>query len=353
MAHHLEKNDQMVYVGEVPWHGLGIQVPADITPLEALKVSKLDWEVKTIPLRLDGDGRFAISKYNRPSTSLRPARAKKETNAPKDPTAGAWKATVRSDTNEILGIVGPDYHVFQNTSLAKIFTPIVESGKATVETCGSLFNGRKVWMLARMAGKDEAIRQGDPIRRYLLLAHGHDGRLAVRFGLTPIRVVCWNTLSAAVFERKEKKDGEEGMTESKLIRMLHTASLESNLDTLAKALDVAEEMFMLSCEEFRTLAKRGVSKADLKEYARRFVKAPKNEEKQTGPQQKKMAQIVELALQGKGNTGNSWWDAYNGATEFLTWVKGRTAETRIDSVWLGDGVNEARRAYEIAAEMAT
>lgn len=348
MAHNITQSDHIAYVGEVPWHGLGTAMTDKVTPLEALQIAKLDWEVQTSLLQLE-DGRPAISRYERPKLEKK-GKSRKKADTEK---SYQWKATMRSDTKEILGIVGPDYHPFQNRSLARIFEPVVESGAATIETCGSLFGGRKVWMMARMKGVDEGIRKNDEVRRYLLLAHGHDGRLAVRFGLTPIRVVCWNTLSAAVFERHADKKTDKDKSVSRLVRMLHTANLSHNLETMTKALDAAEELFMLTCEEFRKLASRGVSKADLREYARIVVRADKDEKEWTGPQTNKIAQIVDLAVGGKGNTGSSWWDAYNGVTEYFTWHKGQSIETRFDSNWLADGVKENQRAFQLAVDMAT
>ena len=51
MAHNIEMVGdvaKMAYAGETPWHGLGVQVPADVTPQQMLEAAGLDWEVRKI-----------------------------------------------------------------------------------------------------------------------------------------------------------------------------------------------------------------------------------------------------------------------------------------------------------------
>src|SRR5688500_10160144 len=97
MADQLTSQDSMISVGERPWHGKGVVLERALSPLDSLKAAKLDWNVSTHPLKLE-DGRFAIS------------RPPKEGQEIKQVGEAAWKATVRDDTKQILGVVGPEYH---------------------------------------------------------------------------------------------------------------------------------------------------------------------------------------------------------------------------------------------------
>jgi phage/plasmid-like protein (TIGR03299 family) len=87
----------------------------------------------------------------------------------------------------------------QNDQAFQFFDPFVSSGLVTLETAGSLREGKRVWILARIAeNSDVGIVGDDIVRKYLLLSNSHDGTTAVRVGFTPIRVVCANTLAMAV-----------------------------------------------------------------------------------------------------------------------------------------------------------
>jgi phage/plasmid-like protein (TIGR03299 family) len=329
MAHQIHENDSMLAVGKTPWHGLGTTLATPpATAAEALKLSGLDWTVAKRPMFLD-DGQ--------------PVKVKTVYESARD-RVSVPGAIVREDTNEILGVVGGQYLPYQNADMAELFDPLIQDGSVSIETCGSLFNGRRVWMLARFMsehGSSMTIRDGDDVAKYLLLAHGHDGTLAVRFGFTPIRVVCNNTLSFALSDGK-----------SSLVKCLHTANLARNLQILRDAMKMADSAFELTAEQYRSLAARGVSTASLREYARLVVGADEIASKRTAAESRKIGEIVGSAMDGRGNTGRTWWDAYNGVTEWLTWTQGRDAASRINSVWFGGGVATSTDALKLALEMS-
>jgi len=326
MAHMIRNSDGILTIGERPWHGLGVTLaepPA--TALEALRLAGMDWEVEKQPMFL---------KDSRPVHIVGGTKSEN----------GYWGTIIRQDTDEQLGVVGPGYHPLQNRQLASIFEPLVASGKIQIETCGSLQDGRKVWMLAKLQGSEKirGVGENDEVAKYWMIAHGHDGKMAARIGFTPIRVVCWNTLSAAV-----------GSAASSLVKCLHTQSLSDNLETLMTAMDATDELFHLSCEQYRQLSAKGVSRSDLQEYARIVVDAPKDVNEWSKHDSKKVWQIVEAATQGVGNLGSSWWDAYNGVTEVLSWRASKTKNTRLDSLWFGNNHNVNQDALNLALTMAS
>lgn len=325
--HGLNERDSMLAVGQKPWHGLGVVLAEPPkTGLEALEIAGLDWQVEKQALFL-GDGR----------------QVRLIDTADKS-TFGAFGAIVRTDTSDMLGVVGPGYRPYQNRDMAALFDPLLADGTCTIETCGSLFGGKRVWMLAKIAGEQQHVASSaDKIDRYLMLAHGHDGVLAVRFGFTYVRVVCNNTLSLAIRNRKE----------SSLMKCLHTTNLKTNLEVLRDSMLVAEERFAMTADQYRILASRGVSRADLRRYASILVEAGDDEAKWTKRQREKIGQIVGNAIEGRGNSGKTWWDAYNGATEYLTWQASKTSQVRFNNLWFGQSATKNNQALELALELAS
>jgi len=306
----------MMFVGETPWHGLGTKLEtAPSTGKEALIAAGLDWGVKRETLAIEANGQRV-----------------------------EHKAIVREDTGALLGVVGPNYRPYQNDQMASLYDPLIRESKVTIETAGSLQGGKRVWMLGKLAGDDMDITgKGDTVAKYLMLAHGHDGSLAVRFGFTPIRVVCQNTLSAAI-------DSES----SRMVKCLHTTNLERNLETLRDTMVLADEVFELTAEQYRSLAKRGVSRVELREFARIVHDVKETDTNKWSHQQRaKIRETVAAAVEGKGNDGRTWWAAYNGATEWLSYNYGRNQESRVNHTWFGGGQNFNADALKLALQMSS
>lgn len=324
MAHNIRENDSMLVVGAKPWHGLGVTLAVPPNSVEeALRIATLDWNVCREPL------------------FLRNGVCATVTGAVSRQNNGQYAAIVREDTQEILGIVGPNYTPYQNLQMADLFNPLIDEGLIDIETCGSLYNGRRVWMLAKYRNDNLVIEKGDEVRKYLTLAHGHDGTMAIRYGLNPIRIVCANTLSIAIQNKS-----------SHFFRCLHTNNVEANLLMLRDSIKAADGVFEATADQFRLLAGRGVSRASLREYARILIEAPTDENCWTSCQVTKIGKIVGAALEGRGNSGRNWWHAYNGFTEYLTWEQGRSVEKRLDSNWFEKNADMNAKALGLALTMS-
>lgn len=167
MSHGLMNYDWMLSTKERPWHGIGTVVQDAPTSDEAIKIAKLDWEVKQYPVV--ANGKEIPNMY----------------------------ANVREDTNECLGVVKSRYRIYQNTESFKFVDEIVGNKEipCTYETCGSLFNGRRVFMLVKLPNQ---LLVGDDVENYLFFTNSHDGSSAFLAGMTNVRVVCNNTLQMAV-----------------------------------------------------------------------------------------------------------------------------------------------------------
>lgn len=163
--------ETMAYHGEAPWHGLGVQVPDVMTWAEAIKAAELDWQVEMRPLYYPVNGVHEEVKIRR--------------------------AVVRTSDQKVLGVVGTDYVPVQNTEAFRFLDDIVDDSRPKYETVGSLRGGQRVWALARMP-KELKINGIDEVVPYLLLVNGHDGTHSLMVAVTPIRVVCMNTLNMAL-----------------------------------------------------------------------------------------------------------------------------------------------------------
>lgn len=163
--------ETMMYVREKPWHGLGTEVSEAPTSADALRLAGLDWEVQQKNIQVCGGSK--IENY---------------------------KANVRSSDGAVLGVVTDSYKIVQNAE-AFSFTDELIGGDVRYETAGSLRGGKKIWLLAKMPERKIA---GDAVEPYLCFSNTHDGTGAIRVCMTPIRVVCNNTLNLALNTAKRQ-----------------------------------------------------------------------------------------------------------------------------------------------------
>lgn len=163
--------ETMMFTGrEVPWHGLGVNVKNAPTSRDAIMLSGLDWKVVQRGIRtVDGM------------------------------EVAGFKANVRDTDRKILGVVTDRYRVVQNEDAFE-FTDVLLGEGVQYETAGSLHGGKRTWVLARMPHR--YIICGDEITPYLVVMNSHDGTSGIRVAMTPIRVVCQNTLNFALSSAK-------------------------------------------------------------------------------------------------------------------------------------------------------
>ena len=170
----------------------------------------------------------------------------------------------------MLGVVGPRYAPLQNKDAFAWFQPFLDAREAALHTAGSLRDGSRIWVLAKLNRDPAGDRRGDEVEKFLLLSHGHDGSLAVRAGFTPIRVVCQNTLSMA-----------HGSDASKLIRVKHTKDVLENLANIREVMDLANAEFEATAEQYRLLARKSINQADLRRYVKKVFKVEDDQEGST------------------------------------------------------------------------
>lgn len=306
MAHEIEN---MMYVGKKPWHSLGTSF-VEAPPLdEAIIAAGLDWKVTTEPV---------YTANNEPLPAL---------------------ATRRSSDGKILGVVGPKYTPLQNDAAFDFFKPFIDSKEASIETAGSLRGGQRVFVLCKVNRQSMVVKGDDVVDKYLLLSNSHDGTLAVRVGFTGIRVVCANTLRLS-----------HASSASKLLRIRHTKNVKDALEKVQEVMNIADQEFEATAEQFRIMASKGVVQQDLEKYIKNVFSISEETDSRL------VAKIIPLFEKGRGNDlpeiKGTYWAAMNAVSEYLQYERGSSNDTRMDALWFGQSATILERAHKVALEMA-
>lgn len=338
MAHELTQNDGLVLAGSSAWHGLGTVVEQAPTVWGGFKIAGLDWEVEQHPIGV---------------------------SLPVGADARAWNAidthvaNVRSDTREVLGVVGSGWKPVQNRETAEFIEALTGRGNvARLESAGSIRGGRRIWFLVRSATMIELGRGGeDRVQPYFLFANGHDGSLAWWGMPTATRVVCSNTFHAALANRK----GQRRL--GKAISIRHTGEIKSRLDEARRVLGIFGEQ----TEEFAGAARSMVAKKlDKSKAAQYFANVytgiygpppidPKTEKEIKSRQAAvDLVQDWDVRRQNEANTvagvGGTLWSAFNAVTEWANHGRNTKGgkEGREQAILFGGGAE----AGEVALEQA-
>ena len=248
--------ETMFYVREKPWHGLGMEVSEAPASLDALVYAGLDWRVEQKEV------------YTEDGTPI-----------------PGYKVNVRSTDHAALGIVSDRYKVVQNEDAFQFTDDLLGEG-VTYETAGALQGGRKVWLLARMPQR--YVIAGDEITPYMVFMNSHDGSSGVKVAMTPIRVVCQNTLNLALDSAKRiwaAKHTENILNrihearETLLLAEAYMGELGRGIDELSriklsdrKAMELMQEFFPVT-EEMNGVQKKNNLRL-LNDMKRRYFDAP-------------------------------------------------------------------------------
>lgn len=238
--------ESMFYVRETPWHGLGTRVQETPSSSEALIKAGLDWNVVQEPIYTETEELIE-----------------------------GYKANVRDSDRKVLGVVTDRYKVIQNQE-AFAFTDELLGEGVRYETAGSLQGGKKVWLLAHMP--HEYIISGERISPYLLFSNTHDGSGAIKVALTPIRVVCQNTLNLALSQA------------SRSWSMIHTGNIQNKLQEAKDTLFMAEKYMDNLGKEFETLRMQSMTDKQVMEFIETLLPI---EDNATSQQKRNMKRLQE------------------------------------------------------------
>jgi phage/plasmid-like protein (TIGR03299 family) len=319
----ITKTDGLAFVERTPWHGLGVRVEGGaMTAAQAMSAAGLDWNVNKEPLfHLSADGQYREIE-NR-------------------------KAIVREDTGTVFATLSNLYEILQNLSSFAFFDSVIGTGEAAYHTAGSLFGGKRIWLLAKLNG-DYTLDNGETLESYVLLDNSHDGSTAVRMRLTPVRVVCSNTLAAAT-----ARDAE--------FSARHTRSVAAKVGEARDLLGLNAAYMSRFLDQCNRIAAQAWDSDRMVYLAKDLLGLDENREMadQKGALGRAGETMVGLFAGGTGNAGKTRWDAYNAVTEYLDYVKGgrsidsvgatddHAVAQRFESGRYGDGRRMRERAWSI------
>lgn len=312
MSHHVE---QMAYVGQTPWHGLGNELSIN-QPIEVWQQQAgMDWDIKEAPVQ------FMDSVDDTQSSLI---------------TFSQNKVLYRSDTNTPLSVVSQRYQVVQPREILEFYRDLTEVSGFQLETAGVLKGGKKVWALAR-TGHSATLQGNDVTNAYVLLATACDGTLATTAQFTAIRVVCNNTLAVAL-------DNSQGA-----VKVPHSTAFDTQAVKHQLGISVSSwDRFMY---RMKLLSERKVKHAEAEQFFRQLFSDSKQSVTQT-PNEHAMRKTLSIYNgQGRGaELGSAKGTALgllNSVTEFVDHERrARNSDYRLDSAWFGQGATLKHEALE-------
>lgn len=342
MAHNLNVNKTKVSFAsrqEKAWHGLGTVVEA-MNSEQAIILGGLDFEVEKRPIYVNGNIiPFIEARQHREVVrSLHIDDNNVTTPIYKSGIIIPDKfATVRTDNNAPLGIVGSKYHVIQNHEAFSFIDSIIGEGQADYETVGCLGQGETVFITCKL--KEEMIINKDHIDKYLLLSMSHDGSSSINVLFTPIRVVCNNTLSLAL------KAGSNKFT------IRHTKNAKDKLEYAKKVLGLVDRETLAYKEAFGHLAKITVFDTDVPKIIKSAFKIKEDE---YGDISSRSNNVVRDVLKyynigvGQEDIKGTAWGVFNGITGYLQNGKSYTdSETKFKNTFMTSGAEIRNRTFEL------
>lgn len=308
MSHEVET---MAYAGEVPWHGLGHEVPADLSPQQMMEAAELDWSVEKQTL-----------------VTLEGAEVPEK------------KALVRSSDNKVLDIVGKNWNPVQNIEAFEFFDDFVRSGDMQMHTAGSLKGGQIVWGLAKVNDSFELFG-GDKVDSYLLFTNPHRFGQSIDVRFTPIRVVCNNTLTLSLSQESQN-----------VVKLNHKKQFDA--EEVKRMLGVAEFKMNQYKEMAQFLGNKQFKLDNVREYFNDLFPTYSKKESDELVISRPGQRLEELlnSQPGANYAQGSWWSAFNAVTFYTDHERGNDSDARLQSAWYGQSKNLKIKALEKALEYA-
>ena len=295
MAHNIEQfadgSSAFFSNREVAWHKLGTVTDGAQSAQDALKIAQLDSIVKVsenyISTTVDGQtitlpDRF-LTYRNHPKTGL-----------------------------SALGVVGNRYTPIQNLEAFEFLNHIADESGAVFETAGSLNNGARVFMSMKMPESMKLAGGQDTVDSYIMATNSHDGTTAFTVAVTPVRVVCTNTVRLALSQAQAT------------IKLRNTSGATVKVQQARETLGLVWKYQEAFQQEVENLVSQSFSNSDFKQFVDKLVPQPKDDASQ---RVKNYAESTRSALIGlwmaptQQNVANTKWAAYNAVAEYEDWAK--------------------------------
>lgn len=307
---------------EKAWHGLGQVVDKAMTAAEAINLANLDYEVAKAPVF------FNTEEVNNPIEG--------------------YFATYRTDTKDYLGMVKSRYEIVQNKDAFAFFDSIIDSGEAIFETAGALGKGERIFVTAKLP--EDMLVAGEECDKYIILTNSHDGTSSIIAGFTTVRIVCNNTLQAAL----------KGLTNKVTIE--HRSGAKERLSEAYKVMNIASKYMSDVQDIFNSFAKTQISDDNLKKYITDVMKPdfkPATEEEKeilSTRLKNQVDAIYEFALshstQNTPAARGTLWGAYNAISGSYNYIhKFKNDEQKFTSQLFGNSSNRINKAFQKAYEL--
>ena len=310
--------ESLFYTRVKPWHGMGTMVQEAPNSAEALRLSGLDWIVEPKPIYTEIEGIFGKSMTQIPG----------------------FIANTRNTDGHVLGIVTDAYKIVQNAD-AFAFTDNLIGGDVRYETAGSLAEGKRVWLLARLP---ETEIVGDKTEQYLVFTNTFDGSGSVRVSCTPVRVVCQNTLNLAL------------STARRSWSIRHTVSIDKRLQEAHDALQLSNRYIHALQSKAESMATHHLSDSELDKLVAKLFPIAEDATQVVKNHANDRRELFKIALESDDlqNFRNTQWQFVNAAADMADHAQplrmtasGR--ENRLSSIFSGHPLLD--RAYELVYAM--
>jgi phage/plasmid-like protein (TIGR03299 family) len=322
MAHNLnETNGRTSFAStQKAWHGLGTIVEKAMTTAQVVDLAQLNYEVGKVQT-------FAtIGGVNKPVPDT--------------------FATYRKDTGVIFGSVGNRYEIVQNRDAFTFFDSIVGQGQAIFETAGALGAGERIFVTAKMPSYIRIAGTDDLMETYVVLTSSHDGTGSIIAGVTSVRIVCQNTLNAAL----------RNMVSRVCIR--HTAKAEDRLAQAHKLLGISNIYVEKMQEVYNALALKKVSDKQVKQlletiYPTKLKEGEKDTEASTRIKNIR-SDVFTSYMTGVGQESilGTAFGVINGITHYICHQKNyKSADKKFDAIMDGAGAKVSQHAFELLVAM--
>ncbi|OJW81764.1 MAG: alpha/beta hydrolase [Bacteroidetes bacterium 46-16] len=347
MAHNLNFNERtgkysFFSVQQKAWHNLGHVVEQYPTSAEAVKFSGLDFEVIKSPLYTHGTGVTIGNdgEIKEGDNILLPGNF----------------ATMRTDTNQVFGVVGKDYQIVQNADAFAFFDAIVGGGEGILyETAGALGNGERIFITAKLPGYIRVGNGDDVTEKYIFLTTSHDGTGSITAAFTPIRIVCQNTLNASLYNM------------SNVVRIRHTSGAKQRLEEAHKVMGLANKLSTQLEGIFNGWAKVRITDTEVKKLIQlalcpnretlTALKKGAEDELSTvfkNTVEDTFAYAMIADTQQMDTTKGTVFGAYNAITGYYQNVRNyKDDEAKLQSIVMGGTAQtKAQRAFELCGQFA-
>ena len=309
---------------EKAWHGLGQIVNGAMTAEEAIKNANLDYEVDKTNVYFNC-GTDCMSEID------------------------GYFATYRKDTNDYLGMVKSRYEIVQNRDAFGFFDAIIDSGEAIFETAGALGKGERIFLVAKLPEDFEIA--GEKIEKYIMLTNSHDGSSSVIAGMTNIRVVCNNTLQAALKGLENK------------VSIDHVSGAKNKLKEAHRVMGIASKYSSDVKDIFSQMADRRMTEGQYREFFE-AVFTPEYKVAMTSAEEKEMSTRMKNMIEGATQfsfthptqtteaANGTLWGAYNAVSGYYNYIKPfKSTEDKFNSQFFGVANKKMLKSFNQAVSL--